>query len=202
MMNFRVSQRYLSSSNALYALRNRRPMRTTPPTWYQKNAVMYGRYNRLTNDIDRIDKAAVSEIQDSGDIDQSTAGWYYTSLAPSPKQCNVIDKKLWSVILQRWVRFKISSAALREIDRKGGLDEYFLLTEDEDLGGAGSVSVQFKQMLQSKLNKVSGQQQKQSVEPQLKSEYNKYAQEWKKMLDNKYKYSLPEESLDLTVINK
>jgi hypothetical protein len=80
-------------------VRTKRPTNPTPPSWYQKHSLMYGNY-----------------------------GGKMTSL-PLAHLCNVQDKGLWSVILQKWIRFKVSPVALREIERKGGLDEYMLLTD-------------------------------------------------------------------------
>lgn len=122
------------------AMRHRRFKSPTPPTWYQKHALMFGQY----------------EIE--GDLEPTASGIYkktdpvlkHTSLAPV-RQCHVYEKELWSMILQKSVRFKISAAALREIDRKGGLDEYILLTSDEELGGTGSVGVIFKRGLERAL---------------------------------------------------
>ncbi|KAI9884509.1 MAG: AMP deaminase [Watsoniomyces obsoletus] len=39
---------------------------------------------------------------------------------------NVHGKRLWSTSLQRWIRIKVSTRALRTIDKEGGLDEYLL----------------------------------------------------------------------------
>jgi hypothetical protein len=48
------------------------------------------------------------------------------------------------MVLEKWVRFKVSKAALREMERRGGLDEYIMWLSDEQLGGEGSVGVVFK----------------------------------------------------------
>lgn len=98
------------------SLKSRRRPDYTPPSWYRKHALMYGQYE---------------------------PNGLHTN-QPHPRQAHVIEKGLYSVILQKWIRFKVSSAALHEIDRKGGLDEYILLTSDEDLGGAESVGAVFK----------------------------------------------------------
>ncbi|KAI9802480.1 MAG: hypothetical protein M1825_002865 [Sarcosagium campestre] len=39
---------------------------------------------------------------------------------------NIHKKRLWSVALDRFVRVKVSTRALRTIDKSGGLDEYLL----------------------------------------------------------------------------
>lgn len=39
---------------------------------------------------------------------------------------NVINKRVWSEGLEDWVRFKMTTAALRAIDRVGGIDNYVL----------------------------------------------------------------------------
>lgn len=70
---------------------------------------------------------------------------------PHPAILQMYEKGLWSVILQKWIRVKVSACALREIDRKGGLDEYILLSSDDQLGGEGSVGVLLKHGLQAAL---------------------------------------------------
>ena len=74
---------------------------------------------------------------------------------PHPRETQVVDKGLWSTTLQKWIRFKVSTAALREMERKGGLDEYILFTDEKDLGGPNSVGVLFKRGLQEALLKQS-----------------------------------------------
>ncbi|KAI9661544.1 MAG: 39S ribosomal protein L24, mitochondrial [Trizodia sp. TS-e1964] len=39
---------------------------------------------------------------------------------------NIHSKRLWSASLKRWLKIKVSSRALRTIDKVGGLDEYLL----------------------------------------------------------------------------
>mmetsp|Transcript_21644 Transcript_21644/g.31502 ORF Transcript_21644/g.31502 Transcript_21644/m.31502 type:complete len:196 (+) Transcript_21644:56-643(+) len=39
---------------------------------------------------------------------------------------NVINKKVWSEALNDWVRFRMTTAALRGIDTEGGIDNYLL----------------------------------------------------------------------------
>ena len=39
---------------------------------------------------------------------------------------NVINKRVFSFALQDWVRFKMTTRALKEIDRAGGIDNYLL----------------------------------------------------------------------------
>ncbi|TIA92720.1 hypothetical protein E3P99_00471 [Wallemia hederae] len=47
---------------------------------------------------------------------------------------NIQNKRLFSESLQDFVRMKVSTKALRSIDRFGGLDKYLLSTSDEKLG--------------------------------------------------------------------
>lgn len=113
-----------TSSLIARALRSKKPQQYTPPTWYQKNALMYGQYEEdkpLTN-------------------------------LPPVRLCNVHEKGLFSSIMQKWIRFKVSSAALREIDRKGGLDEYILKTSLNNLGGESSVGGVFRALLEKELD--------------------------------------------------
>lgn len=39
---------------------------------------------------------------------------------------NVINKKVWSETLNDWVRFNMTTAALKGIDNEGGIDNYIL----------------------------------------------------------------------------
>jgi ribosomal protein L28 len=39
---------------------------------------------------------------------------------------NVINKRVWSETLDDWVRFKMTTRALKEIDNVGGIDNYIL----------------------------------------------------------------------------
>ncbi|CAG8618093.1 7812_t:CDS:1 [Ambispora leptoticha] len=50
---------------------------------------------------------------------------------------NVRVGRLWSETFKRWTKIKVTTAALRTIDKKGGLDRYLLTTKDELLGARG-----------------------------------------------------------------
>ena len=39
---------------------------------------------------------------------------------------NAIDKRLWSYSLNDWVRFKMTTTALKSIDYCGGIDNYLM----------------------------------------------------------------------------
>jgi large subunit ribosomal protein L28 len=43
-------------------------------------------------------------------------------------------KRLYSEALDDWVKFDVTTAALRLIDRAGGVDNYMLATKDSELG--------------------------------------------------------------------
>ena len=43
---------------------------------------------------------------------------------------NVINKRVWSEALSDWVRFKMTTAALRGIDTEGGIDNYLMSLDD------------------------------------------------------------------------
>ncbi|EOR01347.1 hypothetical protein E3P92_01520 [Wallemia ichthyophaga] len=47
---------------------------------------------------------------------------------------NIQNKRLFSDTLQDFVKMKVSTKALRSIDRFGGLDNYLLKTSDDKLG--------------------------------------------------------------------
>ena len=44
---------------------------------------------------------------------------------------NVQNKRVWSEALDDWVRFKITTRALKEVDNVGGIDKY-IMSLDED----------------------------------------------------------------------
>ena len=43
---------------------------------------------------------------------------------------NVINKRVWSEALDDWVRFKMTTAALKAIDNIGGIDNYMLALDE------------------------------------------------------------------------
>lgn len=43
---------------------------------------------------------------------------------------NVQNKRLWSDALNRWVRFKITTAGIKAVDHYGGIDNYILALDD------------------------------------------------------------------------
>eukprot|EP00941_MAST-03F_sp_MAST-3F-sp1_P001591 g1591.t1 len=54
---------------------------------------------------------------------------------------NVQNKKLWSVALNDWLQFKVTTKALRCIDKAGGIDNYLLSNTRKDLDSvAGQVA--------------------------------------------------------------
>lgn len=71
-----------------------------------------------------------------------------TTSLPKHKQFHCVQKPIYSVVLKRRVKFMVSTDALRMIERMGGLDEYVLLSTDEELGGPNSVGVKFKRELE------------------------------------------------------
>ncbi|KAI9217787.1 ribosomal L28 family-domain-containing protein [Blastocladiella britannica] len=46
---------------------------------------------------------------------------------------NVVERSLFSRVLEQHLRLKVSAAALRTIDKKGGLDAYLLTTPDDKI---------------------------------------------------------------------
>ncbi|CAM9517431.1 unnamed protein product [Chrysoparadoxa australica] len=49
---------------------------------------------------------------------------------------NVITKRLWSESLNRWLRFDMTTKALRMTDKYGGIDNYLLQTDDSHLNSS------------------------------------------------------------------
>lgn len=46
---------------------------------------------------------------------------------------NVINKRVWSESLNDWVRFKMTTAALRGIDTEGGIDNYLMNLDERSV---------------------------------------------------------------------
>jgi hypothetical protein len=106
-------------------------------------------------------------------------GDQFTSLVPA-RQCSVQAEDLWSMILNKRVRVKVSPQALREIDRKGGLDEYLMFTDDSSLGGWGSVGVELKKRIVKRLNERFPQ------DGIAVKESDAGLIDWRKALDNQF----------------
>jgi len=53
---------------------------------------------------------------------------------------NVINKRVWSDALGDWVRFKMTTRALREIDNVGGIDTYLLALEEKQVTDSNYVT--------------------------------------------------------------
>merc|ERR1719199_914545 len=64
---------------------------------------------------------------------------------------NVVNKKLYSEILDKVIPLKVTTHALRCIDNKGGLDNYLLKTKDEDI--ASIRGLELKKQVQEILKK-------------------------------------------------
>jgi len=52
----------------------------------------------------------------------------------------VINKRVWSDALEEWVRFKMTTRALREIDNIGGIDNYLLALEEPQVAASNYVT--------------------------------------------------------------
>ena len=57
---------------------------------------------------------------------------------------NVQSKKLWSDALGASLRLKVTAAALRNMDRMGGLDNYILRSTPKELGSLKAESLRFQ----------------------------------------------------------
>lgn len=64
---------------------------------------------------------------------------------------NVQRKRLWSQILQCWLRFNVTTHALKCIDRKGGIDEYLLETKESKVNSIAGRNA--KRMILAELDK-------------------------------------------------
>lgn len=64
---------------------------------------------------------------------------------------NVQKKRLWSRTLQCWLRFNVTTHALKCIDKKGGIDEYLL--ETKNLNSIAGLNA--KHMIQARLEELA-----------------------------------------------
>ena len=55
---------------------------------------------------------------------------------------NVQNKRVWSFALNDWVRFKMTTKALKEIDKAGGVDNYLLGLDDQQVADSNYVTKQ------------------------------------------------------------
>ena len=53
---------------------------------------------------------------------------------------NVHRKRLFSYTLDTWVRFQVTTTALREIDTVGGIDNYILRLDDKSVARSNYVT--------------------------------------------------------------
>ena len=53
---------------------------------------------------------------------------------------NVINKRVWSDALNDWVRFKMTTKALKEIDNIGGIDKYLLALDEKSVTDSNYVT--------------------------------------------------------------
>jgi large subunit ribosomal protein L28 len=63
---------------------------------------------------------------------------------------NVQRKRLWSVVLQSWLKFSVTTRALKCIDKCGGIDEYLMETKDVKLQSVAGQNA--KRMIQHRLD--------------------------------------------------
>ena len=53
---------------------------------------------------------------------------------------NVINKRVWSETLDDWVRFKMTTTALKEIDKIGGIDNYILNLDNVSVANSNYIT--------------------------------------------------------------
>ena len=53
---------------------------------------------------------------------------------------NVINKRVWSDALEDWVRFKMTTRALKEIDNIGGIDNYLLALDNDSVARSNYIT--------------------------------------------------------------
>ena len=62
---------------------------------------------------------------------------------------NLQSVSLYSAILEKSVRFKVCSNALRTVEKKGGIDKFLEVASDSDLS---SSAIQYKKLILKKLS--------------------------------------------------
>ena len=78
---------------------------------------------------------------------------------------NVQSKKLWSDALGSSLRLKVTPAALRNIDRVGGLDNYILRSTPKELGSLRAESLRFQ--MKAALDRKAARAAAAPAEPKL-----------------------------------
>ncbi|CAO3630701.1 unnamed protein product [Cunninghamella echinulata] len=68
---------------------------------------------------------------------------------------NVQNKKLYSVALERFFELKVTTAVLRTIDKKGGLDKYLLETKDKNLQSIKALELKSQLLKQQQKNNIN-----------------------------------------------
>jgi ribosomal protein L28 len=53
---------------------------------------------------------------------------------------NVQNKRLWSDALNEWVRFKITTTALKAVDHSGGVDNYILALDEKSVSDSNYIT--------------------------------------------------------------
>ena len=53
---------------------------------------------------------------------------------------NVIDKRVWSDSLDQWVKFKMTTRALKEIDNIGGIDNYIMALDKRSVNDSNYIT--------------------------------------------------------------
>lgn len=64
---------------------------------------------------------------------------------------NVQNKNLFSATLSKFIEVKVTTAVLRTIDKKGGLDKYLLETKDKNLFSEKALELKTKISNQQKI---------------------------------------------------
>ncbi|KAI9282175.1 hypothetical protein BY458DRAFT_428836 [Sporodiniella umbellata] len=68
---------------------------------------------------------------------------------------NVQNKNLFSATLSKFIEVKVTTAVLRTIDKKGGLDKYLLETKDKNLFSEKALELKAKISAQQKIQAKS-----------------------------------------------
>ncbi|KAI3656119.1 hypothetical protein MP638_001795 [Amoeboaphelidium occidentale] len=128
-----------------YHTKSKRRTDPTPPSWYKQNCLMYGEYT--------VEKQGVkpSYLKASNKtILREPALKLKTDEPPAHWLMNPQEELLYSQILQKQVKIRVSKEALRMIDYCGGLDEYILFNF-RDRMGSGSVGRELYDLMIKKM---------------------------------------------------
>ena len=153
----------------------------TPPTWYQRHALMYGRYqlftplpkqNKYTDGVKgkgeprhKTQLETLKSRKRQVVLNKDGSHKMHLTSLPLAHQCTVFDRLLFSPSLNKRLRVKVSAEALKMIDEMGGLDVYLMRTSmrvlcgyGEGRGAEGSLAFALKSLILRRVDEINVEQ--------------------------------------------